>query len=404
MRFSSEEALELITQRKVCVMWPRKLLFFITGLLLGWGVLRDLAPAAALANGLALTPPMGWNSWYAFGCKPTEELIQQQVHALIRLGLRGAGYDTVIVDDCWAADRDSQGHITANANFGSGIPVLAAYLHKNRFKLGLYSSRGMRTCMDFTGSEDYEALDAQTFADWGVDYVKYDNCPYTQDGIDIERRYKAMRDGILATGRPMIFSISMWEFQGWQPETGHLSRTMGDIQDTWASNLEHFLRNSAYAAYAHPGYWNDPDVLHLGGGMTTNEYRTTFSLWALSAAPLIISANLYGLPDGTLKILRDKDVIAIDQDPLGVQAVQIGNSGPGKTVWSKQLSTGEYAVGLLNEEDETSADISFDGGMLGLGSYEVRDVWAKRKMGTYSGVYTASVKPHGIVLLRITPR
>lgn len=379
---------------------------FVYGLLvvvLGVMIVNTPPSIEALDNGLALTPPMGWNSWYPFGCDVSEKNIKDQANALVKYRLRAAGYTTVIVDDCWSGDRDADGRITANARFPSGMKALGDFLHSKYFKFGVYSSRGTRTCMDFTASEDHEAQDAQTFADWGIDYVKYDNCPYTVDGADMERRYGWMSAGLQATGRPIVFSIAMWEFKDWHPATGNLSRTSGDILDSWPNMLEHFLINANYAAYAHPGYWNDPDVLRFGGGMSTTEYRSYFSLWAISAAPLIISANLWGLPKGTLEILTNKEVIAVDQDVLGVQGVQIGNSGPGKTVWSRPLSNGDYAILFLNE-DAAAADISFDGSWLGLTSYTVRDLWKKRNLGTVSGVYTASVESHGVVMLRISPR
>ncbi|MCU0512849.1 MAG: glycoside hydrolase family 27 protein [Anaerolineae bacterium] len=360
------------------------------------------APVQALDNGLALTPPMGWNSWYAFRCNVSSDLIRDQARALVSLGLREAGYRYVVLDDCWSGERDADGRLTAvYPRFAGGIAALAQSIHGMRLKFGIYSSRGPRTCMDFHASQDYEAIDAQTFADWGVDYVKYDNCPW--EGVsedELRSRYQLMRDAILATGRPMLYSLSMWSFRDWHPETGHLSRTTFDIEDNRDNMLNRFDVNAAYAAYARPGYWNDPDVLYFGGGMTTTEYQTYFTLWAVSAAPLMISADLRNLPPGTLEILRQREVIAINQDPAGRQAVQLAEAVPGLQVWGKPLSSGEWAITLLNRTP-APADITFDGGSLGWSRYRVRDVWARADRGTAEPLFTAPVAPYGVVLLRV---
>jgi alpha-galactosidase len=385
-------------------MGKRIVIWAIGLVLLGAFFGREALPTAALENGLARTPPMGWNSWYAFRCNVDEALIRQQADMLVRLGLRDVGYRYVILDDCWQGDRDAEGRFTTvYERFPSGIKSLADYIHGRRLKFGIYTSRGDKSCMNFAGSQGYEQIDAQTFAAWGADYVKYDNCPYGADINEQRYRFELMGEAIRNAGRPMIYSMSMWQFGDWQPNAGNLSRTNYDIEDRWDSMMNNFDVNSYYAAYARPGYWNDPDVLYFDGGMNLTEYQTHFTLWAVSAAPLIISANLNTLRPGMLDILRNRDVIAFNQDPAGKQAFKLAEPAAGLQVWAKPLSTGEYAITLLNRT-EAPAAIAFDSSPLNFATYDAKDVWGRGVTRNVQGIYTAEVQPHGAVLLRVTPR
>jgi alpha-galactosidase len=370
------------------------------------GVTRP-APARAWENGLARTPPMGWNDWNRFGCNINDALVRATADAFVSLGLRDAGYTYVNIDDCWMArSRDSQGNLVPDpAKFPNGMKAVADYVHARGLKFGIYQSAGTATCAGFPGSLDHERADAALFASWGVDYLKYDNC--NNQGVPAQQRYTTMRDAIIATGRPMVYSITEWgQNQPWlwaQP-VGNLWRTTGDIGDSYASMLTIFKINVQLAPYAGPGAWNDPDMLEVGnGGMTDTEYRTHFSLWAMMAAPLLMGNDLRNPSAATLAILRNRDIIAIDQDRLGVQAREVSVAG-GRHVLSRPLSGGDYAVALFNESSSTQT-ISTTASAAGLpvaSSYALRDLWTGATSST-TGTIGASVPAHATVVYRITP-
>src|SRR5689334_6207234 len=300
-------------------------------------------PAYALENGLARTPPMGFNNWNATGCAIDEKLILDTADYFVSSGLKDAGYRYVNIDDCWAApERDPvTGRLTAHPQrFPSGIKYIADYVHARGLKLGIYTSAGTQTCAKtMPGGLDHEEIDAQTFADWGVDYLKYDNC--NNQGVDAKLRYTRMRDALLKTGRPIVFSLCEWGQNKpweWAKDVGHLWRTTGDISDNWNSMVSIAKRNMELADYAGPGHWNDPDMLEVGnGGMTDLEYRSHFSLWSIMAAPLLIGADLRKVTPQTFEILENREVIAVNQDKLGVQGKVIRNQG-GNHVLVKPLS------------------------------------------------------------------
>jgi alpha-galactosidase len=379
-----------------------------------WGIVVFLlllpfvgqAPQVVEAQNRALmpTPPMGWNSWYAFGCQISESHMREQAQLMVRYGLRDVGYNYVMLDDCWSGARDANGRLTTDARFASGIPALANYVHRLRMKFGIYSTRGTHTCQNFPGSQDYEQIDALTFAEWGVDLLKYDNCPWQENpsNEEIQYRFTLMSQSLAAAPRPITFLAVTWGFRDWMPSVAHVVRTNYDIFDNWDSVMTNFDVNSNYAHLSGNGYWNDPDMLAMMGGMSITEYRTWFTLWSVSAAPLILSMDLRTISRPLLDIVRQREVIAINQDPAGVQAVRLTQDATYQ-VWSKRLSTGEYAIALLNRSG-APAVIAFDGTWLGLGNYKVRDVWARQNVGTFAGAYSAAVEPHGVVLLRITPQ
>jgi alpha-galactosidase len=287
--------------------------------------------------------------------------------------------------------------------FPRGIKALADYVHGLGLKFGLYSSRGVTTCAGLPGSQDFEVLDARTFAEWGVDFLKYDNCPYDVTQQEIINRYRLMRDALRQTGRPIIYGIIGGGFQHWYPEIAHLNRTAGDIQDNWGVVVHRFDVNAAAAPFARPGFWNDPDVLETGtGGMTPLEYRSQFSLWALSAAPLILSIDLERMNGYTLATLTNREVIAVNQDALGVQAVKISEDAPGLQVWAKRINRrGTWAIALFNRT-EASADITVrwtDVGVL-TGKANIRDLWTGQS-GMYADQFKTMVVSHGVTLIKV---
>jgi alpha-galactosidase len=361
----------------------------------------------ALDDGLALTPPMGFNNWNSTGCAIDEKMIRDMADFFVSSGLKKAGYQYVNVDDCWAApERDPvTGRLAAHPDrFPSGIKALADYVHGKGLKFGIYTSAGTQTCArTMPGALDHEDIDAQTFADWGVDYLKYDNCN-NQNRPAIER-YTKMRDALKKTGRPIVLSICEWGQNKpweWGKDVGHLWRTTGDISDGWVSMLNIFKLNAPLAPYAGPGHWNDPDMLEVGnGGMTDAEYRSHMSLWSMMAAPLLIGTDLRKATSATMEILLNEDVVAVDQDSLGVQGRALRNDD-GHWVMVKPLAGGDVAVALFNETD-SAAVFGATAAELGLPkrpAYVLRDLWRHTDAET-AGTITATVPAHGTVLYRV---
>lgn len=390
----------------------RSLVMGLTGPLLLLSSLSGTT-AHALDNGLARKPPMGWNSWNRYACNISETLIKQQADAMVSSGLKAAGYEYINIDDCWQVSRDSNGNIVADpVRFPSGIAALADYVHSKGLKLGIYTDIGTGTCQNRPGSHGYEVKDANQYAAWGVDYVKVDWC--NTPGYDAPSSYAVMRDALLNSGRPIVYSICNWGVQGpwnWGPSTGNLWRTTGDIQDSWSSFTSILDSNALHASAAGPGGWNDPDMLVVGlygnngvggAGMTDTEYQAHFSLWALMAAPLIMGNDLTNMNQATRDILMNAEVIAVDQDPLGIQGNKVADNNNGLQVWSKKLSgVGARAVVLFNRST-APASITVNWSDIGLtGSATVRDLWAKANRGSFTNSYTATVPSHGVVMLKI---
>jgi alpha-galactosidase len=374
-----------------------------------------VAPTSAQTP-LAPTPPMGWNSWNHFYEKVTDADVRATADAMIANGMRDAGYIYINIDDGWQGARLADGTITSNSRFPN-MKALAEYVHSRGFKLGIYSSPGPKTCAKFEGSMGHEQQDARTYAAWGVDYLKYDLCSYgdvlrkagngnVAAAFPLQREaYKKMHDALVATGRPIVLSLcqygtdSIWE---WGPEVGgSLWRTTGDISDKYDRMSLIGFQQAGLARYAHPGAWNDPDMLEIGnGGMTTDEYRTHMSLWAILAAPLLAGNDLSKVTPEDLAILENKDAIAIDQDPLARQGDRVSAVGPYE-VWNKPLSHGRQAIALFNRA-ELSHSMTVDLTELGVAANaHLRDVWASRETIS-SGSFTATVPKHGVVLLLVT--
>ncbi len=357
---------------------------------------------ASASSVLAPTPPMGWNSWNGFGCNVSQDLIERTADAMASSGMQAAGYRYVNIDDCWQVSRDASGQIVADSShFPSGMAALASYVHNLGLKLGVYSDRGTKTCAGRPGSQDHEKQDANTYAAWGVDYLKYDNCNAT---LDQRTQYTTMQNALRASGRDIVFSICAWGFASWMPTTGELWRTTGDINASWGSITGNLDINAGLASSAGPGHWNDPDMLEVGNGnMTSVEYRAHFSMWAIMAAPLIAGNDLRSISNETLAILTAKEVIQVNQDLLGNQGMRVRDDGDNE-VWSKvQSGVGRRAVALFNRGGAASS-ISVSWSEIGLGSGQaaVRDLWARTDLGNFAGKYTASVPSHGVVLLEVT--
>jgi alpha-galactosidase len=382
---------------------------------LGAAVLTAQVAAAprvqALDNGLALTPPMGFNDWNAFGCNVSEQLIKQTADFFVSSGMKAAGYDYVNIDDCWMThqrDPDTGRLVPDPVKFPDGIKGTADYVHSLGLKLGIYEDAGTATCAGYPGSLGHEQIDAQTFADWGVDYLKYDNCNNAGSTTTEQyvQRYSAMRDALAATGRPIVYSICEWGVNHpwtWAGDVGNLWRTTGDISDNWNSLKSIIRQNAPLDQAAHPGAWNDPDMLEVGnGGMSDTEYKTHFALWAEMAAPLLVGTDLRRASQETMNILLNKDVIAIDQDSLGVQGHVVQTDGA-HLVFAKPLADGDVAVALYNSGD-TAATMSTTASQVGLpsarGAYALTDLWTK-KVTESAGAIRAQVPAHGTVLYRV---
>jgi len=280
----------------------------------------------SLDNGLGLTPQMGWNTWNKFWCNINEDLIHDSIDALIDSGLVAAGYNYINLDDCWQKYRGDDGYILPdNDTFPHGIEPLVEYAHSKGLKFGLYSSAGNYTCQGRAGSLFYEDQDAESYAKWNIDYLKYDNC--YNNGISSLIRYPKMRDSLNATNHSIFYSLCQWgqeKVATWAKDVGNSWRTTGDISDSWDSMINIIDENDRWYKYAGPGGWNDPDMLEIGnGGMTLTEYKTHFGLWCISKAPLLIGCDVTKISDDIKKILTNEEYIAVNQDKLGEQGHKI---------------------------------------------------------------------------------
>ncbi len=298
-------------------------------------------PDTPLDNGLALTPVLGWNDWNAFGCAVDDALIRETADAMVSSGMAAAGYEYVTIDDCWSLrTRDDDGDLVADpVRFPAGMKALADYVHGKGLKIGIYSSAGLTTCAGYPASLGHEVRDATLWASWGIDYLKYDNCGNT-GGTPGEERFAAMRDALVATGRPIVFAVCNWGVDSvrvWGPSTGNSWRTTGDITDDWTTVMAILDAQPAWAARSRPGAWNDPDMLEVGNGLTDTEARAHFSLWALLNAPLLAGNDLRSMTEGTRTTLTNTEVVAVDQDWGGRQGTRIADHGD-QEVWAKPMS------------------------------------------------------------------
>lgn len=367
------------------------------------------------ANGLALTPPMGWNSWNHFGCNVSAALIRREARAMVTSGMKAAGYRYVIIDDCWQGGRDANGNIYPNKKrFPHGMKVLVKYVHSLGLKFGIYSDAGDQTCQGRPGSRGHEYQDALQYARWGVDYLKYDWC--NTGGLRPRAAYATMSDALRATGRPIVFSICDWgvrkPWRWGRAAGGNLWRTTHDIRDAWSGKhgfslgvLNILDRQVGLARYAGPGHWNDPDMLEIGnGGMTNAQYRAQFSLWAMLAAPLIAGNDLTHMSAATRTILTNREVIAVDQDRLGIEGHRAYRHGNAE-IWVRPLSGGREAVVLLNR-GKPAIDIRLTWSELGLPAYlplRLRNLWQHDTLPVATHGITFKVAPTSVVMLVETP-
>lgn len=375
---------------------------------------------------LAATPQMGWNSWNHFGCDINEQIIREMADAMVASGMREAGYEYINIDDCWHGERDSRGFIQPSPeNFPSDMKALADYVHSKGLKLGIYSDAGATTCAGRPGSRGHEYQDALTYASWGIDYLKYDWCD--TENLDPTGAYTTMRDAIRAAGRPILFSICEWGDNKpweWAVDIGHSWRTTGDIYPCWDCELSHgswsswgvlpiLDKQAGLRQYAGPGHWNDMDMLEVGNGMSLEEDRAHFSIWAMMASPLIAGNDLRHMKKQTVEILTNKDVIAINQDRLGIQAMKFIDEGDFE-IWVKPLEEDEWGFMFLNrsgevaryhydwrahkvEDDVHSRSIDFN-----RVQFAWKDLWS-RERGSTERALDLKVPPHSVILLRLKP-
>jgi hypothetical protein len=352
-------------------------------------------------NGLAKTPPMGWNSWNKFAGRVDDAAVRGMADAMATNGMKEAGYQYINIDDTWEGGRAASGNITTNKKFPD-MKALADYVHSKGLKLGIYSSPGPNTCAGYEGSYGHEAQDAKTYAAWGIDYLKYDWCGartlYTDD--EMPAVYQIMGDALLATGRPIVFSLCQYgrlDVWKWGPDVGgNLWRTTGDIRDAWDSMTRIGFGQKDLAPYAMPGHWNDPDMLEIGnGGMSDAEYRTHMSLWSILAAPLLAGNDLRNMTPSILEILTNRDVIAVDQDPLGKQGSKVWGVGD-QEIWTRPLGDGSTAVGIFNRA-ATDAAVAVRWVDIGLATHgTVRDLWARANVAAKGPELTTTVPAHGV--------
>lgn len=400
-------------------------------------ILCVLSCAAALAaepakdarvykyEGLAKTPPMGWNSWNTFACNIDEKLIRETADAIVASGMRDAGYVYVNIDDCWHGERDQNGFIQADAKrFPSGMKALADYVHARGLKLGIYSDAGEKTCAGYPGSQGHEYQDALQYARWGVDYLKYDWC--NTEGRNALEAYRTMGKALLAAGRPIVLSVCEWGDNKpwtWAKPVGHLWRTTGDIINCWDCTISHGSWNSHgvmrildmqadLRQYAGPDHWNDPDMMEVGNLASDGENRAHFAMWAMLAAPLIAGNDVRNMTPATREILTNRDVIAVDQDALGIQGYPYKKED-GVEIWFKPLADHAWAVAILNRNREART-VQFDWAAEHVEDaltqhrpkfdehvYRLRNLFAKTDAGTTARPLRVNVPGHDVVMYRL---
>ncbi len=374
--------------------------------------------ALAQSSQLAVTPPMGWNSWNHFAERVTDADVRAAADALVSSGMRDAGYIYVNIDDTWQGKRDANGVLQPNKKFPD-MKALADYVHSKGLKLGIYSSPGPTTCAKYEGSYGHEEQDAKSYAAWGIDYLKYDLCGFRdimkketggehgEKAFEMQKAaYEKMHKALVATGRPIVYSLCQYGWNDvwkWGPDVGgNLWRTTGDINDHYDRMEQIGFSQAGLSKYAGPGHWNDPDMLEVGnGGMTEDEYRQHMSLWVILAAPLLAGNDLSKMSPETLAILTNKDVIAVDQDTLGKQGDRVWAEGP-MEVWAKPLSGGAKAVALFNRAPDPKP-ITLNLSDVGFGANaKMRDLWTGKDVTAANGSYTVLIPEHGVVLLRVS--
>jgi alpha-galactosidase len=365
-------------------------------------------------NGLARTPPMGWNSWNKFAGRITDADVRGMADAMVASGMSKLGYVYINIDDTWEGGRDASGNIITNKKFPD-MKALADYVHSKGLKIGIYSSPGPKTCALYEGSFGHEEQDAKTFAAWGIDYLKYDLCSarysYPSTQANHQGLYQKMGEALEHSGRPIVYSLCQYgENDPWlwgAKVSGNLWRTTGDIRDAWASMEKIGFSQLKIASYNRPGHWNDPDMLEIGnGGMTADEYRTHMSLWSLLSAPLIAGNDLRDMSDETKSILMNAEVIAIDQDPAAKPVQTLATNGDVVTLL-RPMKDGSIIIGIFNRGSEpATAGFSWKdlpGGLAGK-KLSARDLWKHESVQVAGDNYSTTVPTHGVALLKISAR
>jgi alpha-galactosidase len=364
---------------------------------------------------------MGFNTWNKFGCNVSDELVRSMADAMVKSGMKDAGYEYIVIDDCWQVSRDEKGNIVADAKrFPAGIKAVADYVHSLGLKFGIYSDAGLKTCEGRPGGLGHEFQDGLRYAAWGVDYLKYDWCNTTTQ--EAQASYALIREALDASGRPIVLSICEWgKAKPWlwgRKVGGNLWRTTEDITDKWNDKVKWpdgsccafgvlgiLDQQVGLESYAGPGHWNDPDMLEVGnGGMSATEYRSHFSLWAILAAPLMAGNDLRDMTSETRDILTNREVIGVDQDAMGREGERVWKAGD-LEIWAKQQRDGSRAVVLLNRAN-TEQQIALKWEQIGYPSHipaTLRDLWAHRELGKFVGEFATPVAPHGVVMVTVRP-
>jgi alpha-galactosidase len=386
-------------------------------MLFGIAFFSVLTVSAQKFEELAKTPPMGWNSWNKFACDGINEtVIREMADAMVSSGMRDAGYQYIVIDDCWQVGRDSAGNIVADqTKFPHGIKALVDYIHGKGLKFGIYTCAGRKTCAGRPASQGYEFQDARQYAAWGVDYLKEDWCNTGSE--DAQSAYTLMRDALYKAGRPIVFSLCEWGSHKpwhWAADVGHLWRTCGDIGNNWSylaagdgrpsggSVIANLDLQQGLEKYAGPGHWNDPDMLEVGNGvLTTEEERSHFSLWCMLAAPLMAGNDLRNMSAETRAILTNREAVQIDQDPLGRQGYVV-SIHEDLEVFEKPLSGGDMAVCLFNRGDQPKKlDFPWSRYKIGAGM-EIRDLWKHQGLGNTSSEFKGTIGRHEVIMLRLS--
>ncbi|WP_461642633.1 glycoside hydrolase family 27 protein [Labilibaculum euxinus] len=384
---------------------------------------------AQKAENLALTPPMGWNSWNTFGTDINEQLVMQTADAFVELGLKEAGYEYIVLDDGWMAkERDENNNLVPDPKkFPGGIKSIVDYVHSKGLKFGLYECAGNQTCAGYPGSRGFEYQDAKLFAEWGIDFLKYDWC--NTENLNAKGAYETMRDALHASKQPIVFSICEWgdnEPWKWAKDIGHLWRVTGDITNCWDCEVGHGNWSSRgiwpiinlrkdLRKFAGPGHWNDLDMMEVGNGMTDSEDRVHFAMWSLLTSPLILGNDLRSMSNETLKTIENKNVIAVNQDVLGIQAYCHLKS-PELEIWVKPLANEEWAVAFINMSNDELL-LSYDWWKHPINdqlthkqlekkykSYSMYDLYASKNIGLTNKNLESKIKGHDVLLLKLSPQ
>lgn len=398
------------------------------GLMIVLAVLVHVIVWGQKTENIALTPPMGWNSWNTFGTEINEQLVKDIADSFVELGLKDAGYEYLVMDDGWMAkERDDDNNLVPDpTKFPNGMKVVVDYVHARGLKFGIYNCAGNKTCAGYPGSRGFEYQDAQLYADWGVDFLKYDWC--NTENLNAKGAYQTMRDALHATGRPILFSICEWgdnEPWKWGEEMGHMWRVTGDIINCWNCKVGHGTWSSLgvwpiiklrkeIRKYNGPGHWNDFDMMEVGNGMSIEEDRVHFAMWVMLSTPLIMGNDLRSASKETIEILTNKEVISVNQDKLGIQAYCHSDEGD-MEVWAKPMENREWAIAFVNMSKEVM-QIDYDWGWhpikddlsnraleVNNNTYKVRDLYANKNLGTTTDKLQIEIKAHDVLMVRLTP-